>query len=380
MKICLIAESYPPALGGVEFALQHIVEGLIAKGNEVWVVTSSWQRHAPSVEQSGSLRVSRVKTFPFFHRLWFILFSLPTVLKAARWADLVQGSTFAGGPPAFFGGWLTKKRKVLLVHEVYGSRWFQFERNPLRALFYYLTERIIVRLPFDHYVAPSRYSKVSVCSLGVPQSKVSVIYHGDSTLDRPTLTKDQVRSQLGFGEQHFIFLAFGRAGVTKGFEYFADAMPAILRQIPRARFVLVLSGYDRRILSRLERQISRLPASICKLVPPLSREILASYVHAADCFVIPSLSEGFGFSALEACNANKVVVAADAGSLPEIVFGKHVFVKPGSHEAIAEGCKKAYEGDVTERAPKAFDWAQTVSQYCVVYERQFVPKIGRAHV
>ena len=35
MRICLVAESYPPALGGVEFALQKLVEGFIANGHEV---------------------------------------------------------------------------------------------------------------------------------------------------------------------------------------------------------------------------------------------------------------------------------------------------------------------------------------------------------
>ena len=369
MKICLIAESYPPALGGVEFALQRIVEGFIARGNEVWVVTSSWQRHPPSVEKKGSLRISRIYILPFFKRIWFILFSFPSVLRAARWADIVQGSTFAGGPPAFFGAWLSRKRKVLLVHEVYGRRWFQYESNPLRALFYVLTEWIIVRLPFDHYVAPSQYTKESLCSLGVPESKVSVIYHGDSTLPEPTLSAAEVRAQLGFEHEDFVYVAFGRAGVTKGFEYLVDAIPHVVKQIPRARFVLILSGYDSRIWRRIQKEVSALPLSECRLILPVSREMLASYVQASNCIVIPSLSEGFGFSAREACNANKIVVASNAGSLPEVLSGKCVFVEPGSGEAIIEGCTKAYGGDVKEKAPKVFDWKQTVSQYWLVYEK-----------
>jgi glycosyltransferase involved in cell wall biosynthesis len=264
---------------------------------------------------------------------------------------------------------LSRKRKVLLVHEVYGSRWFQFEHNPIRALFYFLTERIIVRVPFDHYIAPSKYTKDSLCSVGVTEGKITVIHHGDSKLENPGLTNEQVRSQLGFEEHDFIFLSFGRAGVTKGFEYFADAMPEVSKEIPRARFVLILSGYDRRIWSRLEKMISTLPAHVCKLVPPLSREMLASYVSAADCIVIPSLSEGFGFSALEACNANKVVVATDAGSLPEIVFGKHVFVESGSAQALAKGCVRAYGGEVSSRPTKMFRWEQAVEEYVQVYER-----------
>jgi glycosyltransferase involved in cell wall biosynthesis len=100
----------------------------------------------------------------------------------------------------------------------------------------------------------------------------------------------------------------------------------------------------------------------------MSRESLAAYVSAADCIVIPSLSEGFGFSALEACNANKIVVSTDAGSLPEVVFGKHVFVKPGSAQAIAEGCVKANRGEVSVTPAKLFSWEKAVGEYLKLYE------------
>jgi D-inositol-3-phosphate glycosyltransferase len=91
-------------------------------------------------------------------------------------------------------------------------------------------------------------------------------------------------------------------------------------------------------------------------------------VSAANCVVIPSLSEGFGFSALEACNANKTVVSTNAGSLPEVIFGKHVFVEAGSTQALIEGCKKAYRGEVVEITPKVFRWENAVSLYCKLYE------------
>ena len=187
MRICLVAESYPPALGGVEFALQKLVEGFIANGHEVKVVSSSWQRHAPGIEKRGALTIIRVYTFPFFKRLWFMLFSLPDVIRAARWADIVQGSTFAGGPPAILGAMLMGKKKALIVYEVFGRRWFRFEPNLMRSLFYYLTERIIVGLPFDRFVAISEYTKKSLQSIGVYEKKISVVYLGDSKLENPGL-------------------------------------------------------------------------------------------------------------------------------------------------------------------------------------------------
>ncbi|MGD0035841.1 MAG: glycosyltransferase family 4 protein [Bacteroidota bacterium] len=368
MRICLVAESYPPALGGVEFALQKLVEGFIANGHEVKVVSSSWQRHAPSVEKRDALTVIRVYTLPFFKRFWFMLFSLPSVVRAAQWADVVQGSTFAGGPPAFFGAMLMGKKKALIVHEVLGKKWFLFEPNLIRSLFYYLTERIIVGLPFDRFIAVSEYTKKSLQSIGVSEKKIHVIYHGDSKLDNPALSKEEVRKQLCFDKEDFVFLSFGRTGVTKGFEYFAEAIPEISRQIPKARFVFIFSSYDNRMWTRIQKNVSSIPVHMCKLIPPLTREMLAAYVSAADCVVIPSLSEGFGFCAREACNANKIVVATKAGSLPEVISGDHVFVDAGSSQALVEGCVKAYRGEVMHIPLREFRWEKAVQLYIKLYE------------
>ncbi len=367
MKICLVAESYAPAVGGVEYSLQKLVEGFIAQGHYVRVIAASWEGHMPGVETRGNLTIIRIRTLPLFKRFWFIMFSLPSVIRGAAWADLVQGSTFAGGPPAFFAAWLNRKKKVLLVHEVYGRRWFHFEPNLLRSLFYYLTERIIVRLPFDGYVAPSQYTRDSLRSVGVTAAKITVIYHGDSKLGVSADSGAEMRPKLGFQRDDFVFLTIGRTGVTKGIEYLVAAIPRVAAQIRNARFILVLSGYDRRIWKNLQQAVSGLPSGICVLVPPVPRDVLSGYLDAADCVVIPSLSEGFGFSALEACSAGKIVVATDAGSLPEVVFGKHVFVKPGSAEEIAKGCLKAFRRDVVVTPEKSFSWDRAVGEYVQLY-------------
>jgi D-inositol-3-phosphate glycosyltransferase len=372
MRICLVAESYPPALGGVEFALQKLVEGFIVNGHEVQVISSSWQRHSPRVEKRGALTIIQVYTFPFFKRFWFMFFSLPSVIRAARWADIVQGSTFAGAPSAFLGAMLAGKKKALIVYEVLGSKWFRFERNLIRSLFYYLAERIIVGLPYDRFIAISEYTKESLISIGVSEKKISVVYLGDSKLENPALSNQEIRQQLCFNKEDYVFLSFGRTGVTKGFEYFAKAIPEISKQIPKARFVLVLSMYDKRIWAQVQKNISSCSNNVCKLLPPMSREMLAAYISAADCVVIPSLSEGFGFCAREACNANKIVVATNSGSLPEVISGEHVFVDAGSTHALVEGCVKAYKREVANAPAKNFNWEKTVQACLELYKEILV--------
>ncbi len=367
MKICFVAELYPPNLGGVEFALSKIVEGLVAEGIEVTVITSRFDRRLPRREQKPGYTIIRVPVFPFLKRFWFLLFSLPIVFHHARRCDLIQGSTFAGAVPASLVGLLLRKKRVLLVHEIMAKQWFKHEPNPLKSTFYWITERIIARLPFHRYVAVSNYTKSTLISDGVRADRIDVIYHGDSRLENATLTEAAARAQLGFLPSQYLYLTFGRAGVSKGIEYLVEAIPEIVRQIPSARFLLILSKYDRRVWEKIVRGLSQMPDELYRLFPPVPREILASYVSAANCVVIPSLSEGFGFSALEACNAGKVVVATDAGSLPEVVHGRYVFVQPGSSKALVEGCLRAYEGKVDNREPRGFNWTAAIAKYKELY-------------
>jgi D-inositol-3-phosphate glycosyltransferase len=368
MKICLVAELYPPNLGGAELALSKIAEGLVARGIDVTVVTSRFDRSLPAKEQQGKLKIVRAPVFPFLKRFWFILSSLPLIWSHARTCDVIQGNTFAGAVPASLMGFLLGKKRVLLAFEVIGRQWFRFEPSRLRSTFYWLTERIIVRLPFHRCIAVSNHTKRTLVSAGVQERKIEVIYLGDSRIEQQAFNRDVARAELGFDPSDYVYLVTGRAGVTKGLEYLVNAIPEIAKRVPAARFLLIFSKYDSRIWRKILGGLSDLPSSLHKLVPPVPRVMLSRYYSAADCIVIPSLSEGFGFSALEACNANKVVVTTDAGSLPEVVFGKHVFVKPGSAEALAEGCVKANAGETSFLPPREFSWERTVDQLVRVYE------------
>jgi glycosyltransferase involved in cell wall biosynthesis len=89
---------------------------------------------------------------------------------------------------------------------------------------------------------------------------------------------------------------------------------------------------------------------------------------SADCVVVPSLSEGFGFMAAEACAMGKPVVASDVGSLPEVVSGRYVLTPPRSPQAIADGVYSVYKDEVPERDKKTFDWNETVLEYVNLYQ------------
>jgi glycosyltransferase involved in cell wall biosynthesis len=104
-------------------------------------------------------------------------------------------------------------------------------------------------------------------------------------------------------------------------------------------------------------------ASKTIILSSMPREKLPDFINIADVVVVPSLSEGFGFSAAEACSLGKKVVVTDVGSLPEVVHGRVVKVKKADPGAIAEGVLKAFRGGYTEVPEKKFLWDDSLRKY-----------------
>lgn len=106
----------------------------------------------------------------------------------------------------------------------------------------------------------------------------------------------------------------------KGYDQILEAMPAILRAVPDAHYILAGEGPDadrvRRLVVSLglERQVT-----LAGLVPD---ERIAAYYNLCDVFAMPSKREGFGIVYLEALSCGKPVLAGD---------------QDGSREAICNG-------------------------------------------
>lgn len=62
---------------------------------------------------------------------------------------------------------------------------------------------------------------------------------------------------------------------------------------------------------------------------------LREYLSSVDTVVVPSLVEGFGFSAAETCALGKNLVYSNVAALPEVVFGKVVPAEPANPTDIA---------------------------------------------
>ncbi len=77
-----------------------------------------------------------------------------------------------------------------------------------------------------------------------------------------------------------------------------------------------------------------------RMLGKVSDEELHALYAGCECFVFPSLYEGFGLPIVEAMAAGAPVLTSDVSSMPEVAGDAALLVDPRSTDAIAEGLKQ----------------------------------------
>ncbi len=115
-------------------------------------------------------------------------------------------------------------------------------------------------------------------------------------------------------------------------------------------------------------------------------EDLPGLYTGADCFLLPSLYEGFGLPILEAMACGAPVVCSNVSSLPEIAGSAALLVEPQDHEALAEAVRRvlvepglaAHLRQAGRLRAAQFRWERTASETLAVYQevvdRAFQPR------
>ena len=242
----------------------------------------------------------------------------------------------------------------------------------LNAKIHQFLEKLVIGLKFDKFVSVSKSTEKTVLASGVSKEKSVVVYNGvDYDFFNPKKYNGlKIRKKLGLNKK-FIYLFYGRPGISKGLEFLIKAVPTISKNIKDSMLIAIVSkdsSYKKQY-SRIMNLIKKLGISDKVLVlDPVSRRELPNYIKASDCVVVPSLTEGFGFTTAEACAMEKPVIASDTTSLPEVISGKYVLVKPESAEAIAKGVKRVYKKETIKNNLKRFELKKNIQNYLKVYE------------
>ncbi|MDP8202779.1 MAG: glycosyltransferase family 4 protein [Candidatus Tenebribacter burtonii] len=366
LTILMVLDNYFPYIGGAETMFQKVAEGLIELGYEVVLVCPLIIKKTAKFEIINGVQVHRVLCG---NRYLYTFLALPLVLKLAKKASLIHTTTYNAAPIAWLSGKITKKKVIITIHELLGKLWWQ-RLNFISALGHWGFERFLIKLPFDRFIAVSNSTRRSLTNRKVDSERIFVIYHGiDDELFNPNnVDVEDIRRDLGVNK-HFTYLFFGRPGISKGLEFLIRAVPKIKDNIPESKLILLLGSEPHSRFRMIKKLIIDLNISENVIVlESVSRSELPNYLSAADCVVVPSLSEGFGFSAAESCALDRPIVVSEVGALPEVVSGRVCWVKPGDSNSIYDGVLAAYNKQWELIPKKKFHWKDSIEKYVRVFK------------
>jgi glycosyltransferase involved in cell wall biosynthesis len=319
MKIAILTSRFPPKwLAGTEIAAYNLAEHLAKRDHEIYIITS----------MDENLQIFQKENGFYIHRIsWskipiigFLLFSVKIFLKIQQIKpDIVHVQDLSMGIPA----WLAKK-----ILKVSYTVWGQGNDVYCPNYSTRLTNKPILQNA-DAILALTEHMRNKL--INIYNTEIYIVPNGIDVENYKDTTISPTRKT---GIKNILFV--GNLYSIKGVQYLISAMKKIHDEMSDVRLILVGDGEERKRLEELSKQLNM--QSYVQFVGKVPHEKVKIFMHQADIFVLPSLSEGLPIVILEAMACGLPIVASRVGGIPDLIKnGVHGYlVKAKMPDEIAE--------------------------------------------
>jgi len=353
--------------GGNTAMVLALSRALLSRGYKVELAAPPQQPYIPHFTQAG-ITVHSIG-------LWGkkdlrAPFSLAVLVRKGGF-DLLHSHTRPADLAAYFAAKLSARPLVITQHgNVNLDRQTLIRRHDLYAWVYNMVLRGSKRV----VAVCQATSEELKCYCGVKPERIRVVYNGIEPLPAPDAENRRLtRLKLGIAENSVVGIILG-AIHWKGHEILAESLAKLKGDCPEL-MVLVAGSGPREV--ELKAQISKLGLSDRMLMLGF-RPDAATLLGACDFFVLPSRSEAFPVSILEAMSLGLPVIASRVGGIPEAVEDgvNGLLVDSGDVSALAVALRKMVKDEKMRnlmgqkgriRAEK-FSLANMVDGYLKIYE------------
>jgi len=236
----------------------------------------------------------------------------------------------------------------------------------------------------DNFIVVSNaLIKFLITKRRLPSSRIHRIYNGIELkyYTPSSINKNNLRNELKINSDIIVIGAIGRLVWQKGFEYFIQSIPEVIKHYPNSKVLIVGEGP---LEDRLKAQGSRLKVQN-NLIFTGFRDDIKEVLSSIDILVIPSLLEGFPMITLEGMAMAKPIIATSISGIKEQIIDEEsgVLVPPGDHETLTKALiallidkkKSRYLGlNARRRVKKYFGVEKMVAETERVYQSLFVSR------
>lgn len=220
--------------------------------------------------------------------------------------DVVHAHDWMTFPAAVALAQKTQKPLIVHVHSLEHDRSGVFYDETIDAIEAFGVRSASTVVAVSHYTKRMIEQRHSVSS-----RKLAVVHNGIY----PRQVVEQYRSRKTWPKHVVLFL--GRITYQKGPEYFVDAAMKALQYIEDPLFVMAGAGD---MLEAVQKKVEECGLEEKFLFPGFVQgEDLEELLSVADLYVMPSVSEPFGLSALEAVSFDVPVILSKQSGVSEVI-------------------------------------------------------------
>lgn len=193
---------------------------------------------------------------------------------------------------------------------------YDYPIGRIKKWFYLMCDRRTAPLADCTLCVAESHRQELITRYGLDPDRVVTIPNGvDLAAFQPGPRNQRLREELAISEDAPVLGIVGRLTDQKGHIYLLRALPLLREKFPALRCLLVGDGELREELQQLVADLGLTDHCLFLGVRQDIPEVLA----AMDLLVLPSLSEGMPYAALEGMAMGKPVVATAVNGLPELI-------------------------------------------------------------
>ena len=295
MSFIHIDSNLVPYLSPEDYATYH--DEFVKTGEKRWETTDAWSQRYTFSGKYGANLMEEVARY---------------AMVAAQVAKDLEGQfdvIHAHDWLTYFAGIAAKRvsGKPLVVH-MHATEYDRSGENINNKT--YAIERAGMHAA-DKVIAVSNLTRnIIIEKYGVPADKVVTVHNAVRFAE-----KESEAPERGVSDKVVTFL--GRITYQKGPDYFVEAAAKVLKRVPNVRFVMAGSGD---MMNHIIRRVARLGiADRFHFTGFLRGEDVHRMFQLSDVYVMPSVSEPFGISPLEAMKSNVPVIISKQSGVAEVL-------------------------------------------------------------
>ena len=215
----------------------------------------------------------------------------------------------------------------------------------------------------DKIIAVSSKIREVLIKDGIKSNKINVIMDGIDTEKFKDVEYAYLYNEFNIPENCKILVNVAALVPHKGQEFLIRAMKNVLKKHPETLLFIVGEGKLKDNLIKLTKELNISE----NIIFTGFRKDVGAFLNIADIFIITSVEEGLCTSILDALALDKIVVATDAGGIPEVIRDEEtgILVKKGDIDSISRGIIKVIDNleKYKEKFSKISNYVNTAFSY-----------------